>query len=248
MNKESSSVFPQPSAVDCLSAERRKPNIAIDGPAGAGKTTIARLAARRLGFTYISTGALYRAITLGLLKRQVDIGAFERMDNQESVLETIKISVVYDSDEPRVHLDGEDVTDQLSGSGVTGSVSEVARIPKVRAFLLGLQRELASPGGVVMDGRDIGSFVLPDAEFKFFLTASVDERARRRALELHSKGLDATLEEVRSTIEKRDRIDSTRSVAPLVKAEDAIQIDTTGKSIDEVLDELLSHVTRLGAC
>lgn len=99
-----------------------------------------------------------------------------------------------------------------------------------------------------MDGRDIGSFVLPDAEFKFFLTASVDERARRRALELHSKGLDATLEEVRSTIEKRDRIDSTRSVAPLVKAEDAIQIDTTGKSIDEVLDELLSHVTRSGAC
>lgn len=236
--------FPQPRYSSCSAIRERKPNIAIDGPAGAGKTTIARLAARRLGFTYISTGGLYRAITLGLLKRQVDITEFENSSDQESVLQTMTISVGYDSGEPRICLDGEDVTDRLSDASVTQWVSEVARIPKVRACLLDLQRRCASSGGVVMDGRDIGSFVLPDAEFKFFLTASVEERARRRALELQANGQEVSLEQVRSIIEKRDRIDSTRSVAPLIKAEDAIEIDTTGKSIEEVLDELLSHVTR----
>jgi len=235
------------STAPALNAQGRKPNIAIDGPAGAGKTTIARLAARRLGFTYISTGALYRAITLGLLRKGIDVNAFEQSDNQKSILETIDVSVGHVAGEPRIYLDGEDVTDQLSGPNVTQWVSEVSRIPAVRSHLLKLQREYASAGGVIMDGRDIGSVVLPDAEFKFFLTASVEERVRRRTLELRSKGLDIPIDEVRSTIEKRDRIDSTRSVAPLRKAEDAIEIDTTGKSIEEVLEELLSHVTRSGA-
>jgi cytidylate kinase len=221
---------------------RRKPNIAIDGPAGAGKTTIARLAARRLGFTYVSTGSLYRAITLGLLRRGIDIASFEQTPGQSLVLKTIQISLGYESGEPRVYLDGEDVTDRLSDPGVTEWVSEVARIPAVRTFLLDLQRSCAQGGGVVMDGRDIGTVVLPDAEYKFFLTASVEERTRRRALELSTKGLEVAEEEIRHIIEKRDRIDSTRSVAPLCIAEGAIEIDTSGKSIDQVLEELLSYV------
>lgn len=228
-------------------ARGRRPNIAIDGPAGAGKTTIARLAARRLGFTYISTGSLYRAITLGLLRRAIDISAFEQSDSKDALLQEIQVSVGYDSDEPRIYLDGDDVTDQLSSPEITEWVSEVARVPAVRAFLLELQRSCAQPGGVVMDGRDIGSVVLKDAEFKFFLTASVEERARRRTLEFRSRGQDASLDEVRAVIEKRDRIDSTRSTAPLCRAEDAIEIDTTGKSIEEVLEELLSHVQLCGA-
>jgi cytidylate kinase len=227
-------------------AHGRKPNIAIDGPAGAGKTTIARLAARRLGFTYISTGSLYRAITLGLLRRGVDILAFEQSDSKDALLQEIQVSVGYDSDEPRIYLDGADVTDQLSSPVVTQWVSEVARVPAVRAYLLELQRSCARPGGVIMDGRDIGSVVLKDAEFKFFLTASVEERARRRTLEMQSRGEGASFDEVRAVIEKRDRIDSTRSTAPLCKAEDAIEIDTTGKSIEEVLEELLSHVRSCG--
>ncbi len=221
---------------------RRKPNIAIDGPAGAGKTTIARLAARRLGFTYVSTGSLYRAITLGLLRRRVDIESFEQAPDQDSVLKTIEVSLSYQAGEPRIFLDGEDVTDRLSDPEVTEWVSEVARISSVRTFLLDLQRSCAQGGGVVMDGRDIGSVVLPDAEYKFFLTASVEERTRRRLLELSAKGLEVAEEEIRHIIEKRDRIDSTRSVSPLCRAEGAIEIDTSGKSIDEVLEELLSHV------
>ena len=220
---------------------RRKPNIAIDGPAGAGKTTIARLAARRLGFTYVSTGSLYRAITLGLLRRGIDIASFEQTPGQSLVLKTIQISLGYESGAPG--LPGRRRRHRSPvGSGVTEWVSEVARIPAVRTFLLDLQRSCAQGGGVVMDGGDIGTVVLPDAEYKFFLTASVEERTRRRALELSTKGLEVAEEEIRHIIEKRDRIDSTRSVAPLCIAEGAIEIDTSGKSIDQVLEELLSYV------
>jgi cytidylate kinase len=143
-----------------------------------------------------------------------------------------------------VYLDGVDVADRLSDPSVTEWVSEVSQIPAVRTYLLELQRSCARDGGVVMDGRDIGSVVLPNAEYKFFLTASVEERARRRTLELSAKGIEVAEEEVRHIIEKRDRIDSTRAAAPLCKAEGAIEIDTSGKSIDQVLEELLSHVAQ----
>lgn len=215
--------------------------IAIDGPAGAGKSTVARTVARSLGYLYIDTGAMYRAITLAVLQAGI------RPDDQAAV-ERIAADVTIElSPSPtgnRVLLDGEDVTEPIRTPEVSDAVSLVAAVPGVRRHMLAKQRQLAARGAVVMDGRDIGTVVLPDADVKLFLTASAAARAERRWRELQAAGHRETLDAIRRNIEARDRLDATRSVAPLRKAPDAIEIDTTQKTVDDVVAEVLTLIRR----
>lgn len=210
-------------------------NIAIDGPAGAGKSTVAQRIADRLGYVYIDTGAMYRALTLLVLEHRID-----PEDEAEVVelLDETDISFRREGSVQRVTVNGRDVTEDIRTPEVSSQVSHVAQLPGVRSRMLQRQRLMAEKQNTVMDGRDIGTHVLPDADVKIFLTASVDERARRRAQELKDKGYDPDLEELRAEIERRDKIDSERKVAPLKQAEDAIWLDTTDKSIAEVVQQI----------
>ena len=215
----------------------RKMNIAIDGPAGAGKSTVAHLTADRLDFKYIDTGAMYRAVTWKVLEQQIPLHEHERIahiaDTMELVLETTDKGT-------KVYVDGKDVTEEIRSERVTANVSEVAKLARVREVLVNKQKQMAAGGGTVMDGRDIGTNVLPDAEVKVFLTASIAERARRRFLELKAKGIDTDLEKLSREIAARDELDESRSVAPLKKAPDAVIVDTTGLSIEQVVEKILA--------
>jgi len=213
--------------------------IAIDGPAGAGKSTVARLVAKRLGFLYIDTGAMYRAICLRAAELGVewtDEEALERL-----AVET-EVTLLPDpsGEGPRVFLNGREVTEEIRSPVVDKAVSLVAKVPGVRQRLLLMQRELAQVGSVVMDGRDIGTTVLPNAELKVFLTASLQERTRRRYLQLVSRGIDVDRDSVRVELAARDKLDSGRRVAPLRKADDAVEVDTTGLSVLEVVERVLA--------
>lgn len=211
--------------------------IAIDGPAGAGKSTVARRVAQRLGYLYIDTGAMYRALTLAAQRRGVsphDENALAKLAR------TLTIAFAPDGDGQRVLLNGEDVTDAIRTPVVTADVSYVARHPLVREAMVEKQRELAKNGGVVMDGRDIGTYVLPKADVKIYLTASIDERALRRQREMAARGYQVDLDTVKEEIARRDRLDAEREVAPLQKAEDARLLDTTGMTVDEVVEEILA--------
>ena len=209
--------------------------IAVDGPAGAGKSTIAKIIAKRLNINYIDTGAMYRAITYKCLKNNVDI------NNEEEV---IKIAQNTDIDfrDNNLYLDKEIVNEEIRTIEVSNNVSNVAKIKEVRYLMVDLQREIGKRNSVILDGRDIGSYVFPNADYKFYLIATPEERGIRRFKELTEKGYDTSLEEIIKDIVRRDEIDSNREFAPLVKAEDAIEIDTTGKSIDEVVDYVLSKI------
>lgn len=209
--------------------------IAIDGPAGAGKSTIARKLAELLGYDYIDTGAMYRAVTLKALDENVDLEDFEAVTK---LAQNCRIEFEGNS----VFLDGKDVTLDIRSPRINKYVSLVARIPGVREALTESQREYGRAGGVIVDGRDIGTVVLPDADKKFFLTASVDERARRRYDELVGKGFSVSLDEILGDVMTRDRIDSTRQVAPLKAAPDAQIIDTTNYSIEEVISIILESL------
>jgi cytidylate kinase len=219
--------------------------IAIDGPAGSGKSTVARGVARRLGFTYLDSGAMYRAVTLAALEQGAPLddgpalgrlGAAARIELHER-----------DHDYVQVILDGRDVSEQIREPAVTGASSRVAAHGEVRAALLEKQRELIAAGNYVVEGRDIGTVVAPDAQIKAFLTADPSERARRRAAELRRRGLEAQADDVRRAIEQRDRLDSTRSAAPLRPAADAVVIDTTGLEADDVIERVLELVERARA-
>ncbi|HHY48096.1 MAG TPA: (d)CMP kinase [Firmicutes bacterium] len=211
--------------------------IAIDGPAGAGKSTIAKMLAERLGLRYVSTGLMYRAVTLKAIESAVDpddIGSITRLAR------SCDITFVWtDPATARVYLDGRDVTSRLASPEVDAMVSPVSRVPEVREILTEKQRLLARDGGVVMEGRDIGTVVLPGADLKIFLTASADERALRRAKQMEENGVKVNLTAVKQNIEARDDMDSRRSVAPLRRAPDAVVIDSTGKTPGEVLSEIL---------
>jgi cytidylate kinase len=216
--------------------------VAIDGPAGSGKSTVAREVARRLGFTYLDSGAMYRAVTLAALEDGADLDDGHALG---ALARRLAIELRRrDDDNAQVLVDGRDVSEAIRAPRVTGASSTVAAHPEVRSALLEKQRTLMATGNYVVEGRDIGTVVAPDAPVKAFLTAEPEERARRRAAELERRGLSIDREEVRAAIEQRDRLDSTRSAAPLRRADDAELIDTTGLDANQVADRVLALVER----
>jgi len=218
-------------------------SIAIDGPAGAGKSTIAKLISKKLKIVYLDTGAMYRTVALKAIRQNIDTLDADKLSK---LVKDIDIQVKHMNDEQRIYLDGEDVTDYIRTPEVSIGASNVATIPEVRIKMVELQREIASKCSVVMDGRDIGTYVLPNATLKIFLTASIEERAKRRYNEQLSKGIDnVSYEEVKKDIEYRDKNDSSRAFAPLAKAEDAVELDTTNMSIDEVVSKILGLIEGL---
>lgn len=210
--------------------------IAIDGPAGAGKSSIAKAVAAKLGIVYIDTGAMYRAIGLAALRRGIDP---KNADAVMAILPEIDITISHDAGGQRIFLCGDDVSDEIRTPEVSVAASDVAVCAAVREKLLELQRGLAEKSDVIMDGRDIGTHVLPNADIKIFLTASVEERAMRRYRELKEKGTECSFEEVKRDMEYRDRNDSERAIAPLREAEDSVRVDTTGNSLDESVEKIL---------
>lgn len=206
--------------------------IAIDGPAGAGKSTIAKKIAVKLGCIYVDTGALYRTIAYSLLKSGKD---YNNVETVVAHLDTIKVDIAYKGNTQIVLLNNEDVSEFIRTPEVSNVASVTSAIPEVRAYLLGLQRRLAEENSVVMDGRDIATVVLPNAKVKIFLTASPEERARRRFIELKEKGINADYDEVLADIKERDYRDSHREVAPLKCADDAVLVDTTDKDLEQAV-------------
>lgn len=202
--------------------------IAVDGPAGAGKSTVSKIVANRLGYTYIDTGAMYRAVALKVLQSGESLS--------EELISGIEIKL---DEAARVFLDGREVTKEIRTPEVSRRASDVATVGFVRKKLTELQREMAAKGSVIMDGRDIGTQVLPNADLKIFLTASVEERARRRLEELKPKGIAADFAQVVKEISLRDKQDSEREIAPLAQAEDAILLDSTSLTIEQVVEEIL---------
>ena len=213
--------------------------IAIDGPAGAGKSTVAREVARRLGINYLDTGAMYRAMAVAVLRRGIEISDHAKV---KEALAGIKITVRYTQQEQRVLANGEDLTDFLRTPEATKGSSDIAVIPAVRLELVAIQREVARQYDIVMDGRDIGTYVLPDAKAKFFVVASVKERAQRRYLELKKNGAERPLEQLEAEIAARDKTDTEREFAPLRQAADAVLVDTTNMDIDEVVSFVMQKV------
>lgn len=210
---------------------RGKPVIAIDGPAGSGKSTVAKFVAKQLGYKYIDTGAMYRAVTLKALKNEIDVK--DELKLAKLVHDT-DIELKYNGS-LKVFLDGKEVTEEVRLPEVSKNSSDIADSISVRKRLVELQQKMGKEGGIVMDGRDIGSVVFPDAEFKFYLDASVDERANRRYKELINKGIKQDIESVKKDIDERDKRDKARPVGALKLVKDAIKMDTTNMSIDEVV-------------
>jgi cytidylate kinase len=210
--------------------------IAIDGPAASGKSTTARLVAERLGYLYIDTGAMYRAVTLKMLQQSLsptDVSGIA------ALLDTTEVHLIQNQTRLKVFLDGADVTEAIRSQEVTGAVSAVSSIPVVREAMVKQQRKMGESGGVVLDGRDIGTVVFPNADLKIFLIANVEERARRRQRELVAKGTHVELGVLMREIAERDRKDSTRETSPLRKADDAIELDTSNLTIEEQVEFVL---------
>lgn len=208
-------------------SEKKRPVIAIDGPAGSGKSTIAKMVAQEMDYCYIDTGALYRYVTLKALESKLDLSEEKKIADLVNKIDFTKIPY-----------------DKIRSNEISKVVSLVAKIPEVRKNLIPYQRKLAAEGGVVMDGRDIGSVILPDAEVKIFLTASIDVRAERRYKELQEKGYKGSLAEIKAEIVQRDEIDSKREVNPLQLAQDAVVLDTSGMSITEVVQKAKTIIAR----
>jgi len=213
--------------------------VAIDGPASSGKSTISKFIAKETGFLYLDTGAMYRATTLAFLRNNISVDDASAIDE---LLENLVISFKNTEDGQLVFLNGEDVTREIRDLEVTRNVSEVSAIKAVRVKLVQMQREIAENHSIIMDGRDIGTVVLPNAELKIFLVASVKERALRRFRENQEKGIELSLEKLEEEIAHRDFLDSTRKESPLKKADDAIEIDTTSLSIQEVVSKITNLI------
>lgn len=212
--------------------------VAIDGPASSGKSTTAKLLAEKLGYLYIDTGAMYRAITLLAIRHKI-------LDNQEAIIRLAKevdIQLRFEKGQTLVSVDGIDVSEEIRSMEVSKQVSPVSKIEEVRKIMVQKQRLMGKNGGVVMEGRDITTVVFPDADVKIFLNATIEERANRRVKEYQSKGIDISFDQVVENIRERDRIDSSREVSPLKKSDDAIEIDTTNLTIDEQVNLILQKV------
>lgn len=215
--------------------------VAIDGPAGAGKSTVSRTAAEKFGLIYVDTGAMYRACAVYAIENGIEI-------SEEAItphLDEINIDLSYNEKGQRIFLNGKDVSERIRQADATAGSSAIAVIPSVRLKLVELQRKIAESKAVIMDGRDIGTYVLPDAELKIYLTASVEERARRRFTEMREKGMECDLKRVEEDIAKRDENDSNRAFAPLRRAEDAILIDSSAMSYDEVCREVYRLIEKI---
>ncbi len=215
--------------------------IAIDGPAGAGKSSVAKVLARRLGCIYLDTGAMYRAVTWLAMEKQA---AFDDMDAMEALLKTIQLELKDLDGVQHLYCNGTDVTEAIRTPEISANVSAISMIPMVREEMTAQQQKIASGCDVLMDGRDIGTTVLPNAQYKFFLTASLEERARRRALELEQKGVAVDMEQLMQDIALRDQKDSNRAVSPLKQADDAELIDTSNLSFDEVVETLYNKIKK----
>lgn len=212
-------------------------NVAIDGPAGAGKSTIARRVAEKLGYVYVDTGAMYRAMALFFLNKEIDVSDARAI---EKACDDIEISIVYEDGQQKVLLNGEDVTGRIRDEKVGNTASVTSTYGCVREKLVALQRQLASRADVIMDGRDIGTCVLPEAQVKVYLTASVEVRAKRRYQELEKKGEACQLEEIEQDIRERDERDMHREISPLRQAEDAILVDSSDMTIDQVVERIVA--------
>lgn len=217
--------------------------IAIDGPSGAGKSTLSKKLAKRLNYIYIDTGALYRTVGLKFINNSVDL---DNKAQVEEILSQTTVDINYVNSEQRVYLDGEDVSDKIRTPEVSLMASNASALPEVRAFLLGMQRSIANGKNVILDGRDIGTVVFPNAEVKIFLSASAEERAKRRYDELVLKGQDVTYEQVLKDLKQRDYNDSHRDIAPLKQADDAYAFDTTGNTFEQSLDLLVEYLKTKG--
>ena len=216
--------------------------VAIDGPASSGKSTVAKIIAKRFGYVYCDTGAMYRSVTWAALENGIDVS-----DTKQVIDLARRIKITFEPGQPdqRVFVDGHEVTKDIRTEKIAANVSAVAAIPEVRAQMVEQQRQIAQAGGIVMDGRDIGTTVLPDAQVKVFLVASAHERARRRYEENLQKGLATqSLDELEAAIKLRDQKDSTRKVSPLTQAKDAFLIDTTSLTIDQVVDEISALIKK----
>lgn len=217
-------------------------NIAIDGPGGAGKSTVARAVAKQLGFIYVDTGAIYRAIGLKFVRT----GKSFTNENIISVLPGTELSLTHIDGEQHIIIDGEDVSSIIRTQEISSAASKVSAVPEVRAFLLDLQRDIARKNNVIMDGRDVGTVILPNAEVKIFLTANVEVRARRRHRELMAKGLETpdTFERVLKEVAERDKADSERATAPLKPAEDAVLVDTSDMDFEQSVQTVINIIRR----
>ena len=213
--------------------------ITLDGPSGAGKSTIAKLVAKKLSFKYLDTGAMYRAVTLYMINHNVNI------DDKDKVISALNnLNISFDN-AGKIYLDGENVSETIRSTEVVNLVSKVSSISEVRQNMVSLQRKIAKDGEYVIDGRDIGSVVFPNAKYKFYMDASLDERAKRRHEEELSKGKNLTYEEVKESIRKRDEFDSNRKDSPLVVPENAYVIDTTSMTIDDVVEKITNVVLNI---
>lgn len=216
-------------------------NIAIDGPAGAGKSSVAKAVAAKYGYIYVDTGAMYRALAYKAIENGISIKDVALVEN---MLADTELNISYNELGQRIILDGKDVSDFIRTATVSMGASDISAIPYVRTWLLDMQKSIARKNDCIMDGRDIGTTILPDADVKIFLTASVEERATRRYKELIAKGEDVTFEAVIEDVKTRDYNDSHRAVSPLKKADDAIEVDTTGMNIQESVDAISNIIDK----
>lgn len=214
-------------------------NIAIDGPAGAGKSSIAKEVSGRLGFIYVDTGALYRTVALNAIRQGIDLNDADAVIN---TLDDVDIQLAFEDGSQKVLLNGEDVSSKIRTEEVSAGASKVSAIPKVREFLFDLQKNIAAKNDCLMDGRDIGTVVLPNADLKVFLTASPEERAQRRYKQNLERGMEADYNQILKEVNERDYQDTHRDIAPLKQADDAVLLDTTDMTFDEVVDYLLKLV------
>ena len=216
-------------------------SVAIDGPAGAGKSSISRRVAQELGYVYMDTGAMYRAVAVYALENGIEPGSRDIVPE----LDKINISIKYVSGEMRVFLNDNDVSGRIRENDASMGASAVAAIPEVRERLVAIQRSMSAEGGIIMDGRDIGTVVLPQAELKIYLTASADERARRRYEEYLNNGVECDFEELKRDVIKRDENDMNRAVSPLRRAADAVEVDTTGNTFEQSVEIIKNMVKEL---